>query len=82
MNTAACSLRPSRGDLFRWELRWAAAEVAGVALGLLLGQVFDYEAAGNVVLFGVLALSGIVRFRHYSRLAPRVEGAESRGATG
>lgn len=76
MNTTASSPSPIRWDLIRWELCWTPCEMAGVALGLVLGLGFDNWSVGSLVLFGVLALSYVVRFQHYTRVSERARRAE------
>ena len=64
-----------RRDLLAWELRWLAVEVAGIALGLVL-MFSRLEELSAPILFGTLAMSGAVRYRHYTDpktgLLPRI----------
>jgi hypothetical protein len=56
-------------NLFAWEARWIPVEMAGTAMGLLLGVGYDDWGAAAVCLFSVCIVSSIVRWWHYSNAA-------------
>jgi hypothetical protein len=52
--------------LLRWELRWLAFEVLGVAIGLALMLGTELDEAGGGLLFLVCGMSFFVRGRQYA----------------
>jgi hypothetical protein len=62
--TDSPNVRTTR-SVFAWEARWILVEMAGTALGLLLGLGYDRWDAASLCLFGVCIVSWIVRCWHY-----------------
>lgn len=52
----------------RWELCWTPVEMTIVGIGLVLGLGFDNWEAATPILFAVIPLSFVIRYRHYSKL--------------
>ncbi|MBL9091570.1 MAG: hypothetical protein JNL96_10120 [Planctomycetaceae bacterium] len=71
MTATARSTGPTRRELLRWELCWTPIEMALAALGLGLGLGFDQWTAASFILFALVPLSFVVRFRHYQNVAER-----------
>ena len=66
-----------RENLWLWELKWIAVEVAGVALGLATLESAAADLA-PFILFGTVFGGVVVRYRHYTNLqvnlGPSLEG--------
>jgi hypothetical protein len=58
--------RPTTRSLIAWEARWIPVEMAGTAVGLVLGLGYDHWDAMAFCLFGVCMISWVVRSRHYA----------------
>jgi hypothetical protein len=66
--TKSTSAKRDRRRLLLWEACWIPVEMAGVGIGLLVGMGLDnWDVAGSL-LFGVVCLSGLVRYWHYSKV--------------
>jgi hypothetical protein len=65
-------------NLLKWEFRWIVVEMAMVGLGLLLQFTPRWDALGSLVLFLALAVSFIVRSRHYGRCQIRPSSSKRR----
>jgi hypothetical protein len=61
--------RRTARSVLLWEARWIPVEMAGTALGLVLGLGYDHWYAAAVCLFSVCIVSWMVRWRHYSGAA-------------
>jgi hypothetical protein len=50
----------------QWELRWIAFEVLVFGVGLALVLMPESRGAGEILVFGFLALDFLIRYRRYS----------------
>ena len=62
--TDSDQVRLTARSLVAWEARWIPVEMAGTALGLILGLGYDRWSAATVCLFTLCIVSGVVRSRH------------------
>jgi len=72
------STRSIRSKLL-WEAVWIPVEIAACVPGLYLGLALDDWNSGGAWLLGVVALTGIVRFWHYSQgeITPQVSNTSA-----
>jgi hypothetical protein len=57
-----------------WELLWFPVEIACTAVGLWLWLGLHWMTIGSFWLWAFLAIDFIVRYQHYSKLAPTIHG--------
>jgi hypothetical protein len=61
----------------RWELCWTPLEMACVGTGLWMTLVLQWITLGTLWLVAFLAIDFVIRFRHYSLVAPRIHGLQT-----
>ncbi len=59
-----------------WELCWLPVELACVGLGLWLTLRLQWMTVGSLWLLAFLAVDFIVRYQHYSKVAPAIHGPQ------
>lgn len=57
-----------------WELCWLPVEMAFVGLGLWLSLKLQWMTIGTLLLLAFLAVDFMVRYQHYSKVAPTIHG--------
>ena len=59
-----------------WELCWVPVEMACVGLGLWLSLKLLWMTVGSLWLLAFLAIDSMVRYQHYSKVAPAIHGPQ------
>jgi len=59
-----------------WELCWLPVEMICVGTGLWLSLKLQWITLGSLWLFAFLAIDFVIRFQHYSKVAPTIHGPQ------
>ena len=59
-----------------WEFCWLPFEMIAVGTSLWLSLKFQWLAVGSVWLVAFLAIDFVVRYQHYSKVAPTIHGPQ------
>lgn len=60
-----------------WELVWTPFELVSVGIGLWMLLVLQWITLGNLWVVALLAISFVVRYRHYAIVAPKIHGLQT-----
>ncbi len=59
-----------------WELYWLPVEIVCVGTGLWLSLKLQWVTVGSLWFVAFLAMDCVVRYQHFSKVAPTIHGPE------
>ena len=59
-----------------WELYWLPVEMICVGTGLWLSLKLQWITLSSLWLLAFLAIDFVIRFKHYSKVAPKIHGPQ------
>ncbi len=74
------TLARSRQDVIaalKWELCWTPFEMACVGIGLWMMLSLQWSTLGTLWLVAFVTIDLVIRIRHYSSVAPRIDGLQT-----
>ncbi len=70
------SHRQAVKDALIWEFFWIPIEMICVAIGLWITLKLQWGTVGSLWFVAFLMIDYIVRYRHYSKVAPQIHGSQ------